>query len=81
MTIVEFGLTMTLGIILSAIPFIVSIFRSGTQALRLTGISFAVLIVFFAAAVLRGGWFYFHTYPKGLDKHSRIKSDSDASAG
>jgi hypothetical protein len=77
MTILEFGLTMALGIILSAIPFIVSIFRSGTQASRLTALSLAVLIVFFGAAVLRGGWFYFHTYPKGLDKHSRTKSDSN----
>jgi hypothetical protein len=70
MTIIEFGLTMALGIALSSIPFIVSMFRSGTQASRLTDLALAVLIVFFGAAVLRGGWFYFRTHSKRLANRS-----------
>lgn len=59
---------MALGIILSAVPLIVSLFESGGEASRLRVVSLAVFVVFFCAAILRAGWFYFNASPKNMDK-------------
>ena len=79
-TTVRFGVTMALGIVLAAVPLIASVFEPSTAASRLRVAGAAVLVVFFGAAALRAGWFYFFTFPAGTDKNARTKNDLDPSA-
>jgi hypothetical protein len=73
-------MTMALGIVLAAVPLIASVFGSSMEDLRLRVAGLAVVFVFFCAAIIRAGWFYFHTFPAGMDQNIQTKSDSDPSA-